>query len=105
VKTENAVIVAVPMGDGRWLALRRPEFDAALARAADLNLNAASPVAAPASEPLLNSRELAALTGVGDTTLEALAKRGEIPSVRIGKALRFSGDEVLAALRARENGQ
>jgi excisionase family DNA binding protein len=104
VKTET--VIAFPLADGRWLALPKQDFDAALRRAADLELNAAaSPVAARVPEPLLNSRELAAKLGVGDTTLEALAQRGAIPHVRIGKALRFSAAEVLAALRARENGQ
>jgi excisionase family DNA binding protein len=101
MKTENAVI-AFPLADGRWLALRKQEFDAALRRAADLNLNAAAtPVVATAPERLLNSRQLAAVTGVGDVTLEGLAKRGEIPSVRIGKALRFKPSAVLTALQTR----
>lgn len=57
------------------------------------------PDAAVAVSPLMNSRELAALLKVGDTTVEGMAARGEIPSVRIGKALRFEVDAVLAALK------
>jgi excisionase family DNA binding protein len=61
----------------------------------------AAPAQAPVAERWLTSRELAELTGVGDTTLEAMAARSEIPHVRVGKALRFVASEVLQALRGR----
>jgi excisionase family DNA binding protein len=61
----------------------------------------AAPARAPVAERWLTSRELGELVGVGDTTLEAMAARGEIPHVRVGKALRFLPSEVLQALRER----
>lgn len=40
-------------------------------------------------EQLLNSREAAKLLGVHPKTLMQMARRGEIPAVRIGKFWRF----------------
>lgn len=51
------------------------------------------------AERWLTSQEMAELTGIGSTTWEGLAKRGEIPHVRCGKALRFVLSEVRAALK------
>jgi len=52
------------------------------------------------SERWLNSRELSELTGIGDTSLEAMARDNRIPSIRVGsRALRFKFSEVEAALR------
>jgi excisionase family DNA binding protein len=62
------------------------------------------PPTATAPEPWLDSRQLAAIVGVGDTTIEGMAARGEIPSLRCGKALRFKLTEVEAALRPRDKG-
>lgn len=98
-------LIALPLPDGRWLALTTAELQAGLSRAqATFGPPGASAAPAPpaVAERWLTSRELAALTGVGDTTLEGLAKRGVIPSLRIGKALRFCPSEVVAALRARQ---
>ena len=94
--------VAVPLADGRWLGLTVEEFRAAVARGAALGLSPAAPGVSfePAnSEQLLNSREMGKLLGIHDTTIEARAKRGQIPCVRIGKALRFKASAVLAALQ------
>jgi len=41
------------------------------------------------------------LTGIGDTTLEGLANRGQVPCLRAGKLLRFKLSEVERALKAR----
>jgi excisionase family DNA binding protein len=105
-KISVANIVAVPLPDGRWLALPTEELAAALDRAAGLGLRAnAFPaplvVAGHTAERWLDSRELAELTGIHDTTLEGWAKSGAIPCLRAGKALRFKASEVEAALRSR----
>jgi len=94
-------MIAVPLPDGRWLALTREEFAAALARGAEMMGPAQPAVIGGPIEPerLVDSRGLAALLGVHDTTVEALAARGEIPSHRFGKALRFAPSDVLAAKR------
>jgi excisionase family DNA binding protein len=97
-------LIAIPLPDGRWLALEPAELQLALIRGAEMGLSPAKtvppPVPAATEEKLVNSRELAAIVGVGDTTLEAKAARGEIPSYRIGKALRFNVADVKAALKA-----
>lgn len=40
-------------------------------------------------EPLLDSREAAKLLGIHPKTLERMARRGEVPAVRVGKFWRF----------------
>jgi excisionase family DNA binding protein len=94
-------VVAVPLVDGRWIALERAEFTAALRRAQELGLTLATQpfVATPTEQPLVTSREMAALLGVHDTTVEGYARTGKIPSVRLGKVLRFRPADVVAALR------
>ena len=100
-------IVAVALQNGQWVVLTREEFAAARRRGDELMggavVAAASP-GAPTTEKLLNSRELAAMCGVNDTLLEQMAKDGRIPSVRIGRLLRFEPAAVLAVLRGKECG-
>jgi excisionase family DNA binding protein len=96
-------LVAIPLPDGKWIALAPDSLRAALAAAAAMGLGVQT-VAALASkqtepERWIDSRELAALTGIGDTTLEAWAKNGRVPAIRAGKALRFKASEVERALR------
>jgi len=90
------------------LALTLAEYHAAAARYRELGLGLgsapnAAPAWAPVAEPLLDSRQLAELLGVGDTLLETMAADGRIPSFRIGRALRFKKSEVEAALRPRDS--
>jgi len=95
-------LVAVLLPDGRCLALAPEALRAALAAGSALGL-AAPPVAVPATttERWMNSEEIGELIGIHSTTVEGMAKRGEIPSMRAGKALRFKLSEVEAAIRAR----
>jgi excisionase family DNA binding protein len=94
--------VAIFLPDGRALALAPDALRAALAAGEALGLTAgvAHPTAA-APERWLNSEELGRVIGVHSTTVEAMAKRDEIPSERFGKALRFKVSEVEAKIRAR----
>lgn len=86
--------VLIPLGPLGTLQLTREQFETALVPTQE------GPVAARVSvERWLNSRELSTLTGIGDTTLEQLARQGTIPCIRAGKALRFVLSEVTAALR------
>jgi excisionase family DNA binding protein len=95
--------IAVAMG-AKTLLLTAEEVKAAVARAAERGLGETTPnvTSTAPSERWLNSRELAALTGIGDTTLEQWAREERIPSIRAGKALRFKASAVEAALAARK---
>lgn len=56
-----------------------------------------------AKRPRLVDRvELRSLLGVGESTLDRLTKRGEIPSIRVGRRVLFDPDAVIAALTASE---
>ena len=96
--TGELVFVVLP-GVG-VLGLSPADLSAALRRGAELGLpqGAEAKSAAATPEPLLTSAQLAELTQIGDTTVEAWARQGTIPCIRAGKALRFRYSEVLAAL-------
>ena len=53
-------------------------------------------------EKLLDSRELGVLFGCDSTTIESMARGGRLPSVRIGRLLRFQPSLCLAALRVND---
>ena len=97
-------LVAVPLPDGRWLALAPEALREALDAAQSLGLG---PIAAPGSsatvvgERWLTSEELQAATGIHSTTWEARAKAGEVPCKRVGKLLRFKLSEVEASVGMR----
>jgi excisionase family DNA binding protein len=99
-------LVAVPLPDGRWLALEPNALRTALEAAQALGLGSSgSPTNATGAgapvEPLMDSEQLGKLFGVHATTLEGMAKSGKIPSIRCGKALRFEPSAVKAAMQAR----
>ena len=97
-------LVAIPLPDGRWLALPADVLSTGLARAASMGLGAATTVATGTSsspEKWLTSEELQALTGIHSTSWEARARSGEVPCIRVGKALRFKLGDVEAAVRAK----
>jgi len=95
-------LVAIILPDGRCLALAPEALRAALAAGEAFGLAATPPTKnAAAPERWLTSEQIAELIGVHSTTVEAMAKRGEIPSIRAGKALRFKFSEVEAAIGAR----
>jgi hypothetical protein len=97
-------LIALPLPDGRWLALAPDALRAALDAAQTLGLgSSASPVnstAGAAVERLVDSEELGKLFGMHPTTVEAMAKAGKIPSIRCGKLLRFEPSSAKAALKA-----
>jgi len=88
--SDTVIIALGPLGT---LKLPREIFEQYLRQAPE------RPAASAAPERWLNSRELSSLTGIGDTTLEQMAARGQIPCIRIGRALRFIASEVEAELR------
>jgi excisionase family DNA binding protein len=97
-----SAMVAIPMPDGRWLALSPEGLRSALAAGEALGLAVTAPVSPgnTAPEGWMNSEELGELLGLHSTTIEAMAKAQKIPSIRVGKALRFEPSAVKAALRA-----
>ena len=96
-------LVAVPLPDGRWLALAPEVLREALDLAQSLGLGpivarGIAPVAAHGTESWLTSEQLAAVTGIHSTTWEARAKAGEVPCKRLGKLLRFKLSDVEARI-------
>jgi excisionase family DNA binding protein len=56
--------------------------------------------------PLLwTSREAARALALSERTLFSLVKRGEVPCVRIGRAVRFDPRDLRTWIAARKNGQ
>ena len=94
------VLLALPDGCGAFTLV---EVAAARERARSMGFGAV-PAEATSDTPekLLTSAGMAELLGIGDTTVEQMAKDRRIPSVRIGKALRFEARAVLGALRRAE---
>lgn len=91
--------VLVPLPDGSWLLMPMNEFTDALSAGSSL---AAPPKPAEqpiVTEPLKDSSGIAELLGCHDTLVEQMARDKRIPSVRIGRLLRFEPAAVLAALR------
>jgi hypothetical protein len=80
--TEGTTLVAVPLGDGTWIALTPPALAQARAAATAIPGLSVTPPVAPCPpavvERWVTFKELAALTGVGSATLEALAGQGVI---------------------------
>lgn len=91
--------IFIPYGPG-FLQLTGEEYTAILARGLAPGPNVAPAVAPVGAAQLLDSRQLSALLGVGDTLLEQMARDGRLPAVRIGKFLRFDPSEVLRILKA-----
>ncbi len=56
------------------------------------------------TQVLLNRRQVAARLGTCTETVSRLVRRGELPAVRIGRALRFMPDEVAAFVERRRQG-
>jgi excisionase family DNA binding protein len=90
----------IPLPDGEWLALDEQHFADGVAAGRTL---ARGPVPASTAsiptQPLLNSADMAALLGCNDTLVEQMAKEQRIPSIRVGRLLRFEPQQVLEALR------
>ena len=56
------------------------------------------------SERLLDSKQLGELLGCDATTCEAMARDGRLPSIRIGRLLRFEASVCKARLRVTDGG-
>lgn len=98
--------VFVPLPDGRWLALAREAFDAALTEGA-AEIGAPAPAAAGTgdSEALMDAEALAAALHLPQTWLEQAAREGRIPCVRAGRWVRFRRSLVEATLSRNRTGE
>jgi hypothetical protein len=92
----DRIIVALP--DGRWLALDRDTFTAALAAGSEITVSA-SPSPAAAAEPLLDADQAAAQMNLSARWLEDSARAGIIPHIKLGKFTRFRVSEIAAHCR------
>ena len=90
----------IPLPNGDWLALDEQHFADGLAAGRTL-MRAAVPTstASMPAQRLLNSADMGALLGCNDTLVEQMAKEQRIPSIRVGRLLRFEPQQVLEALR------
>jgi len=82
----ESICVALP--DGRWLALDRETFAAALAAGAEL-MTAPSPAAATAAPLFVDAAEMGRLTDTAPSWWEAAARDLDCPSFFIGRVRRF----------------
>ena len=57
----------------------------------------------PGFEPLLDSKEAARLLGIHSKTLQQMARRGEVPAVRVGRFWRFRASVLDGWIRAGVN--
>jgi hypothetical protein len=87
------VLIALP--DGRWLALEREVFDAALEAGAELA--GGTPRAAAATpEPLVDAEHAATALGVTARWLEDCARAGIVPHHKLGRFIRFRVSDLAA---------
>lgn len=91
----DRVLLALP--DGRWLALARDAFEAALVSGAE---SVASPASSAATqEPLLDADHAAAQLGVTARWLEDCARAGIVPHHKLGRFIRFRVSDIAAHFR------
>lgn len=100
-KMTDRVLICLP--DGRWLALSAEMFREALQNGAEL---ATPPIGSPARETssaLVTADEIAEATHMSRSTVYELAKAGVLPSVRVGRRIRFDREKVMTVLVSSAN--
>ena len=99
-------LIVVELPGGVPAAFTAHEIAAGKQRAAELGFGAPAKNAAgdPLNEPakLLDSTALGELLGVDPTTCEQMARDGRLPSIRIGRLLRFEPRVCIGALRVND---
>lgn len=90
--------VRLPHGSA-FLRLTPAEFATVMARGLDPGPSAAPAAPGVVAGALLDSRAMGERLSVSAEQVEAMAKRGEIASIRVGRYLRFDPAEVLASLK------
>jgi excisionase family DNA binding protein len=84
--------VLIPLPGIGTLSLTREQYEAAL-------IPAEIPREQPASESLVSAKSLSAALSLPVSCIYEYAKAGRIPSVRVGRHVRFNHSQVLAALK------
>jgi excisionase family DNA binding protein len=82
--SEIKIDCTTDFGDGLGRGLTMSEL-----RKPVVSERASGPIFGPSAQPLLNSGQAAQFLGVHPTTLQRMARRGEITGVRVGKLWRF----------------
>lgn len=87
--------VLIPLPGVGTLSLTREAYEAAL-----LPIAAPEPAQAVQSSELVNAKVLSASLSLPISCIYEYARAGRIPSVRVGRHVRFNHSQVLAALKA-----
>jgi excisionase family DNA binding protein len=91
--------IALPLPDGRWLALTAEQLEEALRLGAETIGGPARPgEALSGAEPLLDAAELAKALRVPQTWLEQATREKKIPCLRFGRWIRYRRAEVESAI-------
>lgn len=99
-KMTDRVLICLP--DGRWLALSADLFREALQSGAELAGPSAASVAVPQpSSALVTADEIGEATHMSRSAVYELAKAGVLPSVRVGRRVRFEREKVMSVLASR----
>lgn len=101
-KMTDRVLICLP--DGRWLALSADLFREALQSGAELAAPSAVAPGSRSSSALVTADEIAEATQMSRSTVYELTKAGVLPSVRVGRRIRFDREKVLTVLAARSTG-
>ena len=95
----DRVLICLP--DGRWLALPAEAFREALEAGATLVECPVASATPQAPSGLVTADEIGEATHMSRSTVYELAKAGVLPSVRVGRRIRFDRDKVMAVLASR----
>lgn len=98
-KMTDRVLICLP--DGRWLALSADLFREALETGAALAAPSVATAAPQPSSALVTADEIGEATHMSRSTVYELAKAGVLPSVRVGRRIRFDRERVMSVLASR----
>jgi hypothetical protein len=88
--------IAVPLPDGRWLALAPEAFREALEAGSTLVPCPRAPAAPESPQKLVSAEDLEQRTGVPASWFATQARERRIPFHKLGRYVRFSFEEVMA---------
>ncbi|MGH8201037.1 MAG: helix-turn-helix domain-containing protein [Steroidobacteraceae bacterium] len=101
-KMTDRVLICLP--DGRWLALSAELFREALQCGAELAAPSAASAVPHTPSALATAEEIGEATRMSRATIYELAKTGVLPSVRVGRRIRFDREKVMTVLAAQSTG-